>query len=241
MPDYILYDLPSKDPCKAWSLNPWKTRLLFNYKTISYETQWVEYPDIQPTFEKHVEANKEGAAYTIPTVRFPDQSYMQDSRKIVERIERDHPDPPLHLNSQYLKKVEELMPQLMTAIAPDFIPKVPKRILNEASLPYWYKTREARLGAPLDQVEKEKGGDLAWENAAPILKQISDMLAEQTNGPFFEGDRVTYVDFVWAGFLRFMQRIGDDVYQQALKASGNPMVHQAFIASCDPWLTRDDH
>jgi hypothetical protein len=23
-----LYDLPSKDPCKAWSLNPWKSKVV---------------------------------------------------------------------------------------------------------------------------------------------------------------------------------------------------------------------
>lgn len=46
-----LYDLPSKDPCRTWSLNPWKTRLILNYKEIEYDTEWTEYPDVAPKFK----------------------------------------------------------------------------------------------------------------------------------------------------------------------------------------------
>jgi hypothetical protein len=43
----ILYDLPSKQGT-AWSLNPWKTRLILNFKGIDYKTEWVEFPDVEP-------------------------------------------------------------------------------------------------------------------------------------------------------------------------------------------------
>lgn len=51
MAKVTLYDLPSKNPCRTWSLNPWKTRLLLNYKEIEYDTEWIEYPDIAPKFK----------------------------------------------------------------------------------------------------------------------------------------------------------------------------------------------
>lgn len=69
----IFYDLASRQG-KGWSLNPWKgksrmlfnfcstcwefsaddipARLVLNYKNIPYETEWLEYPDLRPTFEK---------------------------------------------------------------------------------------------------------------------------------------------------------------------------------------------
>lgn len=64
----ILFDLPTKAPRKAWSLNPWKctatlsctaklnadyplARLVLNYKGIDYETEWTAYPDIAPKFK----------------------------------------------------------------------------------------------------------------------------------------------------------------------------------------------
>lgn len=64
----ILYDLPSKGRCACWSLNPWKSiavfasmqesilmllvaRLALNFKGVPYETKWLEYPDVAPTFK----------------------------------------------------------------------------------------------------------------------------------------------------------------------------------------------
>jgi len=52
MANIILYDLPSKDPCGCWSLNPWKTRMALNYKGVDYNTEWVEYPDIASKFKE---------------------------------------------------------------------------------------------------------------------------------------------------------------------------------------------
>lgn len=54
----VLYDLPSREPCKCWSLNPWKTRLLLNFKGIDYMTEWTEYPDLQPKLEKQYVHNR---------------------------------------------------------------------------------------------------------------------------------------------------------------------------------------
>lgn len=166
---------------------------------------------------------------------------MQDSKEIAKHIEKLYPNPPLHLNSDYLAKVAAIMPDLMTKIAPDFIPKVPKRILNEASLPYWYRTREEMFGKKLDQVEEEMGGDTAWMNAAESVQKITALLKEQTSGPFFEGNQVTYVDFVVAGLVRFMERIGDDTFEKLLEVSGDREVLLAHYKACEPWFTRDDH
>ncbi|PSN72789.1 hypothetical protein BS50DRAFT_568392 [Corynespora cassiicola Philippines] len=51
MSQVILYDIPSKEPKTCWSLNPWKPRLILNYKGIDYKTEWVEYPDLAPYFK----------------------------------------------------------------------------------------------------------------------------------------------------------------------------------------------
>ena len=70
--EIILYDLPSKDPCKSWSLNPWKTRLVLNYKGLPYKTEWTEYPDLASKFSSlGVPKNTaEGVPpYTSPCVR----------------------------------------------------------------------------------------------------------------------------------------------------------------------------
>ncbi|KAK3936413.1 hypothetical protein QBC46DRAFT_395128 [Diplogelasinospora grovesii] len=237
----ILFDLPSKPPCSAWSLNPWKTRLLLNYKGLDYKTEWLEYPNIKPTLEKHIPPNETGTPYTIPAIRLPDGTYMMDSRKIANYIEQKHPSPPVHLDSPYLAKLEAIMPRLMTELRGIYIPLIPKRLLNEASVPYWNETRTKAVGMSLDQLEKERGGDIGWSAVAPLLQEVTALLKENTEGPFFMGKTVSYADFVWAGFLIFCQRIGQDVYEEALKRSGDAKVHEDLMEAVKPWSQRNDH
>ena len=71
--EIVLYDLPSKGEPHCFSFNAWKGRLfaehcivcydnadklsidqarsVLNYKKIPYTTEWVEYPDLEPTLK----------------------------------------------------------------------------------------------------------------------------------------------------------------------------------------------
>lgn len=45
-----LYDVPTKrTDVSSWSLNVWKTRMVLNYKNISYKTVWLKHSEIAPT------------------------------------------------------------------------------------------------------------------------------------------------------------------------------------------------
>ncbi|KAJ4391824.1 hypothetical protein N0V93_005444 [Gnomoniopsis smithogilvyi] len=230
------FDLASKDGT-AWSLNPWKTRFLLNFKGLDYETEWLEYPNLKSRLEPHISAS----AYTIPTIAYNDGRYIMDSRVIVDVIEKDHPSPPLHLDSPYLKKLEEILaPQIMPALRGSYIPLVPKRLLNEASLEYWYRTREEKVGMKLDVLENTEGGEPGFAKAEPLLRQVTSWLKEN-DGPFFMGNTVSYADFVWAGFLIFFRRIGTDKFEPLLEKTGDPSLHLALLSAVEPWSKRDDH
>ncbi|CAI7678909.1 unnamed protein product [Penicillium pancosmium] len=232
---FVLYDIPSgKASCVTWSPNPWKTRLLFNFKGLDYRTQWVEYPNIKSTLENHVAANTRIPVYTVPTIACPDGTYIVDSRKIANHIERQFPLPSLHLDSVYLDKVERIFSRYMKAIEPIFIPLVPKRILNTESVDYWYTSRPALVGMPLDQLEREKGGIQAWNEAEPVLREVTALLNEN-EGPFFLGQTVGYADLVWASVLLFSQKLGSDVFQQAMERTGNSQVHLNLMKAVRPW------
>ncbi|KAJ6044811.1 uncharacterized protein N7446_003005 [Penicillium canescens] len=237
---YTLYDLPSKAPCSTWSPNPWKTRLLFNLKGLDYRTEWVEYPDIKPTLENKVPANTEGVAYSIPTIESPDGTCVMDSRKIADYIEKEHPQPSMHLDSSYLPKVEELWSAYMRAICPIFLAWVPRDILNDASLEFWYTTREKFFGMPVDQLEKTKGGVLAWNEAEPALRGATALLKEN-QGPFFLGETVSYADLVWASVLIFSKRLGPGFFEEALKRSGDAQVHLDLLEALRPVSERDGY
>lgn len=172
--------------------------------------------------------------YSIPTIISPDGTYIMDSRKITEYIEAQSPLPSLHLDSVYVEKVERLWSQYMGAIMPIFLPRVPKRVLNQESQEYWYRTREEWLGMSLDQLEKERGGEKAWNAAEPILREVTALLKE-TEGPFFSGDTASYADLVWGSIILFNQALGQDVFDEALKRSGDAQVHLDLLKAVQLW------
>ncbi|KAI1497628.1 putative glutathione S-transferase [Biscogniauxia marginata] len=233
----IFYDLASKPPNKSWSLNPWKTRFLLNYKGLDYKTEWLQYPEIKPRFKDHLPA---ADLYTIPTVTLPDGTWVTDSQKIADTLEKQHPEPSLHLDSPLLPKVQDLVTKALIAIVPILVPRVPKYVLDEASKLYWYENREKTYG-PLDQLEAEKGGELALNAAAPHLRELTALLKENTDGPFFLGNTVSYADFVYAGFLICLNKLGDDTKEGLLNATGDAGVTLKLLEAVEPWAKRDDH
>ena len=87
---------------------------------------------------------------------------------------------------------------------------------------------------------EEKKSPKAWENAKPLLKEITDLLNE-TEGPFFMGDQVSYADFSWAGYLLFLERLGDGLLEKLMETSGDKRAHERLLQGVSPWSSRDDH
>lgn len=109
-----------------------------------------------------------------------------DSRKIADELEKQYPEPSLHLDAPILPKVEAVFLNLFKSLAPDMLPQIPRTLLNAASAEYFERTREVRFGMPLSQLEKEEGGDKAWEKAEPLFKELGDWL-RANGGPFLLG------------------------------------------------------
>ncbi|KAL2015377.1 hypothetical protein VTK56DRAFT_5753 [Thermocarpiscus australiensis] len=237
----VLFDLPSRPPRSCWSLNPWKTRFLLNYKGLDYRTEWLEYPEIKPRLEGHVTPADGAMRYTIPTVLLPDGRYVMDSRKIADVIEAEHPSPSVHLDSPYLAKVEGIIARSFAHVAPILLPAVPRTILADASIPYWMETRSKMVGKPLDQFERENPAEKAWDALEPALRDATALLEENAQGPFFMGGEVSYADFVWGGFLLFFQRMGPETWEELLRRSGNAKAHLDLLEALAPWSKRNDH
>lgn len=134
-----------------------------------------------------VPANPPGeASYTIPTVQFPDGTYIMDSIKIATKIEKDHPEPPLHLDSPILPEVIKIGNKIMAPIKGITTAGVYTNLLPETSKEYFGRTREKRFGKPILQFAKENGGEEAWLEALPGIKELADLL-KANGGPFVMG------------------------------------------------------
>ncbi|KAK1749867.1 hypothetical protein QBC47DRAFT_395161 [Echria macrotheca] len=243
--EIILFDLTSKDTPECWSLNPWKTRLLLNYKGVPYKTEWLNYPEVGPRLAGHVKPHEMGTAiadYTIPTVRLPGDEYVMDSRRIADVINQRYSSPPLTIDSPQLSWFVENYGRLMTPFRGVYLPLVPRRLLAEGSIAYWYESKERLNGKSLDAIEKEEGGDVAYERLEPVLKEITAMLKENSSGPFFNGAEVSYVDFFWAAWLLFAKRIGEDVLDAVIERCGvDGHVHRDLLDAVKPWSERSTY
>lgn len=160
-----------------------------------------------------------------------------DSWKIAQHIEALHPSPPLHLSSPVLTKLDALMLGVKRALQCIYIPRIPQVLLNDASVAYWYETRERDVGMTLAQLEDKYPAAGCWERAGPVLREVTALLGEGEGGPFFMGGEVSYADFVWGGFLLFLGRLG--MLEEALARSGGEEVHRGLLKGLEPWV-RDD-
>ncbi|KAF2706658.1 hypothetical protein K504DRAFT_384821 [Pleomassaria siparia CBS 279.74] len=243
MPQVILYDLPSKPPCKSWSLNPWKSRMVLNIKRIDYKTEWIEYPDLAPTLKSFgLPPNNPNdpdyfTDYSSPAIRYEDGTYMMDSWPIVHELEKRYPTPSMHLDDPVVTWVKENIRNITIPLMPQLLPKVPRVLLNKISADYYDSTREVRFGMPLAQLEKEKGGEQNWEELKGPTKTFGDVL-KKNGGPFFLGETVvSYADVIFVSFLQCIRRVSEDMFQRYL--SLDPAFGKVYEASKE-WLKKDD-
>jgi hypothetical protein len=147
-------------------------------------TQWVEYPDIAPLFKslylsifyslseiqqrlaaavllRNVAPSVTNATpYAIPTLHFSSDEIIRDSKAIATRLEELYPSPSLNLSSASLKAVEDALADVVAALRGQLIAAIPSKLLNEASIEYFVRTRSERFGVRLDEMEKLKVGRL---------------------------------------------------------------------------------
>lgn len=109
-----------------------------------------------------------------------------DSKKIAQRLEKDQPVPSLKLDDPVLPEVERLFRKIMGPLVAVWLPHVPYNLLNEPSKEYFIRTREEDIGKPLKQFAQESGGEEAWIQALPALKELGDLLRKH-DGPFLLG------------------------------------------------------
>ncbi|KAK0641409.1 hypothetical protein B0T16DRAFT_419794 [Cercophora newfieldiana] len=260
--EIILFDIPSKPPRKSWSYNPWKTRMLLNYKGLKYHTEWVgtprlilkypifpnirhiqlEYPQIRTRLEPHIPNPGTETPYTVPTILLPSGIYITDSTRILHAINDLYPSPPLPADTpaSHTRRLIDALGPFMAAFRGIYVPGVAKNVLGEASLEYFHRTREQSIGMSLDEFEQKHGGRVAYAGMEPHLKDITALLKEDESGLFFAGREVTYADFIWAGVLIFMKKVGEGVFEEAMGRSGNPEVHRGLLEAVKVWTERDD-
>lgn len=233
---------PGKVPCPSWLLRQSLTvstaaRLILNYKNIHYTTHWLEYPQIGPYLSSlGLPPNPSKPTYTLPTIRLPDGTHMMDSKPIATALEEKYPSPPLHPDAPEVARIEELMLALRPPMIGIVMPKILRTLCTPESEDTFRETRKQRFGMPLDQLERERGGEAQWEEATPVIQEMGKLLQEKEGGPFVRGREVSYADFYLLGYLRMLERLGEGLLGRVVEIE--PSFGRLYDAG-RVWIERD--
>ncbi|KAJ4258896.1 hypothetical protein NW762_007983 [Fusarium torreyae] len=241
-PEIILYDLAcTKNVC--FSPVAWKTRLMLNYKGISYKTIFLEFPDIEPTLKglgiaPHDPSSGSHAKYTVPAIQHvPTNTYIMDSKSIAEFLAKTYPEPPLPLTSELGSEIET---KARSAMGPAFYFSVTPRellILSPRSQEYFRSKSERRLGNKLESLLEGDKEEKAWEEVRDKMRGVGELM--QTNkedGPFILGARPSYTDFLISASLQSGRTIDEGIFQRCIEYPGFKEIYEA----CLPWMEKKD-
>ncbi|KAA8645890.1 hypothetical protein EYZ11_002057 [Aspergillus tanneri] len=244
------FDIDSTLPrdLKPWSVNTIKTRMVLNYKRIPYTQSYVSYPDIAPLLSNlNVRPHEEGTAYTLPAICHPSSitsnphGALMDSFAIATHLDQAFPSPPLFpsRDASYALAlaVNKLVANVTSKCSTLIIPRVVD-FLDPRAREYFIKTRSARFGKPLSEVLPKEPDqvqtiiDVATAEIAPLAQMLRGRLGK--NGPFLEGEKPGYADFLIVAFLAWCER-ADKMLWEALVNVGEGEI-KALWDVCLPWV-----
>lgn len=251
-----LFDIPSTMPGNAWSLNTWRIRLALAYKGLPFRTEWVEYPDIKATLQKHnitpTDTSSDGTPYySLPAIEDVDdttgkvKAALADSFPIAQYLDEAYPDAPKLIPEGTLEDQKAFANGFMRSVLPVLIIiiKLTHAKLNDASKDHFARAR-GRDFQPLFKVDNlvdwpwspEDQAKL-WADAKAALDKLDAKLSEtDEKGPWYLGDKVSFADLVIGSCFIWMRLVlGEDSKEWANVKSWNGGRWQRYFEGVSQW------
>jgi hypothetical protein len=118
------------------------------------------------------------------------------------------------------------------------MPKIWKNLLRDRSAEFFYRARSKEVGMPLQEYAEKNGGEDCWIEAFKGLEKLAAFINE-TEGPFIEGNEVSFPDFRVVSFLFFLKRTQLEDFERLMAHSNAKPLVQQFEA-CAKWFVKDD-
>lgn len=204
--------------------------------------------------------NQTGTEYTSPTIRIG-EDFIVDSKVIAAELEKRFPEPSLHLDAPELEEIYATFGATLKPLIMVIMPRVVNRVVSPISSKYLAKGTQDAYGKSLDELEKERGGEQAYEGAKESWKPWEAIL-KRREGPFVLGHQgriwlfycvlsecihvvnltntpaVSYADFIIVSILCLARRAGEDIF---LRIVDMFPVFGSLYDACKGWTARDDH
>lgn len=188
-----LYDLAGSDPEVLFSPFCWRVRMSLLHKG-------VEFTSIPWRFlEKETIA--ESGHKAVPVVN-DNGTWVGDSWEIVKYLDEKYPNHPTLLNGAagvaHALLVQELCASLVFPAAIPIAIYPVSQLLGTEDQAYFLKTREAKLGSKLSDINADP--ETGKANLGKVLKPFENMLKSTQ---FIGGDTPTYADYCLFGVLKW--------------------------------------
>lgn len=181
------------------------------------------------------------AAYTSPTIRLPDGTFVAESNSCAETLESRYAEPTIHLDEHLHRNIQTIVDEAASQAFPLALIICVRRCLPERSAAFLLEDRKKRFGISLEDLAKYKGEESWQAGEAPggSFGKLKDELQKhkKDDGPFVLGSKVSYGDFIIAGFFECVERVDKTLYDRLI---GYDESFKSLHEVCRPWLERDD-
>ena len=193
------------------------SRFVLGYKNLPFETVWVEYPDIAPRM-KEIGASPNklldgGEQYTLPVISDPNTgAIVTDSFAIAQYLDKTYPEKPIFPPGS--EGLISAFDSTLFALAGDsfrFSILRSSQVLNERSLEYFIRTREASFGAKVDQWSPEgPTREAHWAIIEKRYYNSAKMWYDKVEGKWLMGDTFSYADILLAIRTLWFKRVYEE-------------------------------
>jgi glutathione S-transferase len=120
------------------------------------------------------------------------------------------------------------------------MPRIRDNLITDHSKAFWVRTREKLFGMTVDEFQKTKGGEQAWQAAQPGLQALSEFLTKhkRDSGPFILGSQVSYADLVLVAFIESTKRTSQAMLDRIV--GFDKSIKELYEAS-SKWLERSSY
>ncbi|TFK28928.1 hypothetical protein FA15DRAFT_664564 [Coprinopsis marcescibilis] len=220
------YDIPCVDGPRPFSSNTLKTRFSLNYKGLPFETEWIEYCDMEALYQKFALApariDPDGrAVHSLPLIKDNSSGqdvFVADSLEIAKYLDKTYPDTPRlipisedgkDIAAQFQAFEIDWFMNHALSFAPVLFKEV-QSVLSQRGWDFFKVVRAVNVNAVrpdrpisnLDELElsaEEKKE--AWSKFKASFDFLDDKFGGKGNLTWYFGDDISFADFMVAGLL----------------------------------------
>ncbi len=195
-------------------------RIALLYKGLSFKTEWLEYPEIEPAMiklgaEPSTRKKPDGSpVYTLPVIHDTTTGkVIADSIKIAEYLDDTYLDKPTLFPfgaRAPIHMFHEFFSSLISPFVPLIVPPMCSK-LNPSSEEYYRRLWKGLLGVEVKLVHPPPGPkrEAAWVAMKASLSKLAVVLQKNgaDKGPYFYGDTFSHADIIVVAFLHWARAI----------------------------------